>query len=451
MNVTAAASSPSPHGARDVPQFLLLSSSPNILRDDSRCRFVFDTDAAFDGVIVVNGHRADDVEAIVRRSNDLLLPIANLSEAIIPFADFQVRGASQGRLEDAVDILTTIAHSVRRLPDGVRRSEQPETILLARAHSRNGTLAAVYDPGVSHLVSYPAAGLIEEPWRHAERLADQGLLQRTFFDRLHRCRSCGSSRFNVREECVACRSPDLVDETTVHHFRCAHQGVEGEFRRGEKLVCPKCRHELRHFGVDYDRPGLATVCRTCGHVDADSAVGFVCMDCGSKQDAQAVATRDWYAYRITRAGETALLSGRVAARRSETRDALATFQLLVRHGQRLQARYGKPVTILRITFAKADQVQEQHGERALAQARAHALEVVRGEVRSSDTVLEAEDDVLVYMPETEARDTAVPHRRLIDRIHSTLRVNLGAEASLVSAEELSTLLPDLSPLSPDQP
>ena len=441
MNFTAPANITDAHPSREVPHFLLLSSSPNLLRDDSRCRFVFGEDELFDGVIVVGGHGTDDVEAIVRRSNDLLLPIANLSDEAIPFADFHGQGASQGRLEDAVDALMRISESVRRLPDAIRRSDQPEAILLARAHTRGGILAPVYDPGVSHLISYPAAGLIDEPWRHADRLAEAGLLRRTFFDRLHYCPSCRSSRLNVREECTACRAPDLVDESILHHFRCAHQGVERQFRQGEKLVCPKCTRELRHFGVDYDKPGLATACRSCGHVDADSSIGFVCIDCASRHDGQAMATRDWHEYRMTRAGERSLISGQVTARTEGGNDALATFRLMVGQGLRLQSRYGKPVTIFRIAFAKADQVRKQHGERTLAQARVHAVEIVRGEMRDTDFVLENEDDVLVYMPETDAGQTETPLRRVIERIHSTLRVDLGAHASVLSAEDLSPLVP----------
>jgi len=441
MNLTVTQNSPDAHPARQVPQFLLLSSPPNLLRDDFRCRFVFSEEEVFEGVIVVNGHGGDEVEAIVHRSNNLLLPIANLSDAAIPFADYNGQGASRGRLEDAVDALMRICESVRQLPESIRLSDESEAIVLARIQTRDGILAPTYDASEGRLISYPAAGLIDEPWRHADQLAEAGFLSKHFFDRFHCCPSCGSSRLNVREECSACRSADLFEETTIHHFRCAHQAIERQFRQGEKLVCPKCSRELRHFGVDYDKPGLTTACRSCGHIDEDSLVGFVCIDCASKHDGQAVATRDWYEYKITAAGERALLSGQVISRKDGQKDALGTFQLMVNQGLRLNSRYDKPLTILKIAFTRVDQVRRQHGERVLAQARTHALEIVRGELRDTDLVLDTEDNILVYMPETDTGQTKTPHRRLIDRIHSTLRVDLGAEASLVTAEELSDLLP----------
>ena len=100
-------------------------------------------------------------------------------------------------------------------------------------------------------------------------------------------------------ECSACRSADVEEESIVNHFRCAHQALERHFTQGEALICPKCRRLLRHFGVDYDRPGTATVCRACDHVDAEAAIGFLCIDCGAKIDAAVVPTRDWCAYALT--------------------------------------------------------------------------------------------------------------------------------------------------------
>jgi hypothetical protein len=441
MTFTVTQNSSNTHATRQVPRFLLLSSPPNLLRDDLRCRFVFNDEEAFEGVIVVNGHGGDEVEAIIRRSDNFLLPIANLSDAAIPFADYNGHGASRGRLEDAVDALMRICESIRQLPESIRLSDEPEAILLARIHTRDGVLAPAYDAGVARLVSYPGAGLIDEPWRHADRMAEAGLLSKHFFDRFQCCLSCGSSRLNVREECSACRSADLFDETTVHHFRCAHQAIERQFRQGEKLVCPKCSRELRHFGVDYDKPGLTTACRSCGHVNDGSLVGFVCVDCASKHDGQAVATRDWYEYKMTAVGERSLLSGEVIASKDGQKNALDTFRLMVSQGLRLNSRYKKPLTILKIAFTRTDQVRKQHGERVLTQSRTHALDIVRGELRDTDLVLDTEDNILVYMPETDTGQMETPHRRLIDRIGSTLRIDLGAEASLVTAEELSSLLP----------
>ena len=62
-------------------------------------------------------------------------------------------------------------------------------------------------------------------------------------------------------------------------------------------------------------------------------------------------------------------------------------------------------------------------------------------MRDTDVVLDTEDGILVYLPETAPDQTVTPLRRLVDRIGSTLRVDLGAETSLVTDEELISLLP----------
>jgi hypothetical protein len=142
------------------------------------------------------------------------------------------------------------------------------------------------------------------------------------------------------------------------------------------------------FGVDYDRPGSATVCRACGQVDADAAVGFFCVDCGSRSDAAVVPTRDWYAYTLTELGKRRLLSGDLRTLRSGEASNSAAFRILLQHCMHIQSRYGRPATILRLAYTRADEVQSSQGARALALTTRQAAEIVRGELRASDFMIE---------------------------------------------------------------
>ena len=138
--------------------------------------------------------------------------------------------------------------------------------------------------------------------REAEALCEHGLVKREFFERFHICPSCDSYRLHVREECSQCRSSNLSEEQYLHHFRCAFQGPEGDFRRGDELICPKCHHELTHFGFDYDRPGTMIMCGSCGHAASEPSVGFVCLDCGVHTDSDVATTRDVFSYQLTDQG-----------------------------------------------------------------------------------------------------------------------------------------------------
>ena len=137
--------------------------------------------------------------------------------------------------------------------------------LLGRMFVNAKPLSASYDPAVPGLTAYNAALDGAQVAQEAESLCGQGYLERTFFDRLHMCGACGSSRFNVREECGKCGSPHLREEAYLHHFTCAYQGPDSDFRQGDDLICPKCRKELSHYSVDYDRPGSALICEACRH------------------------------------------------------------------------------------------------------------------------------------------------------------------------------------------
>jgi hypothetical protein len=393
-------------------------------------RIVLDPDAEFDAVLLGEGASGEDAVTAVRRAGRLLVPIADLSPRPAACAELNTELGGHGSAAEAVAELIEIVRRVDALPEAVHTSADPALLLLARCATRPGGLRAVYDAASAQLVRYPAAGPIPTPRRHAERLADLGLLERTFFDRLHVCPACGSSRLSVREECPACRSADIDEEMTVHHFACAHLALERAFRRGETLVCPKCRKALRHFGVDHDKPGTATVCNACAHVDGEPTIGFCCIDCGAHHDAQAVSSRDWHSYRFSAAGEEALARGAI-----ETADAsLApapgreTLMCLLRQGLALNGHCGRPIALIEITFAAMPSLSASHGERFSRRASTLAVDTIRGALRAIDFAATHDDGVVIYMPETAADAGLAIAERCLQRVRATLAVDLGAVA-----------------------
>ena len=78
--------------------------------------------------------------------------------------------------------------------------------------------------------------------------------KREIIDKVNICYECSSSYLNFSECCSKCSSIDLKSEELVHHFRCAYVGPQSDYEKNEKLVCPKCNHQLKHIGIDYDKP-----------------------------------------------------------------------------------------------------------------------------------------------------------------------------------------------------
>jgi hypothetical protein len=119
----------------------------------------------------------------------------------------------------------------------------------------------------------------------------------------------------MRDGCVACGSVNIDEVTLLHHFSCAHQAPENTFTAADgAYVCPKCRKELRHFGLDYDKPGVVCVCNSCGHEASESQVHGRCLACGNGFAAAASPRMELDDYVLTEAGIHALFSGNARVR-----------------------------------------------------------------------------------------------------------------------------------------
>ncbi len=418
------------------PNFLVVSSLQHNLEDDPACRFVFSPETNFDGILVLDSYGAESVETIVRETNSYVLPMANLSGAALPFADFQSDVRTSETISLAIEELSHIARRIQTLPDGVRASAIPETILLARAYSRKRVIEPVYDPSVRDCVIYPVAGLVDEPGRRAERMTNAGYFTRMFFDRLHACPDCGSSRLNAREECVACRSADLSDQALIHHLQCGHQSLEADFRQQGLLVCPGCNTELHIEGVEYEKPGTVNTCRSCGHVSSQASVGFVCIDCKSRHDSEAIATRDFYKYELTRKGERALITNEPWVTREKSTIGSSPQEAVIHQALRLHSRYGRPLAILRVTFGIDNREYISDRLPSDAQASNQLAAILHSETRETDVIVEAENGFFVYMPETPDDGVNSSSTRLRDRINATLPAGFDVNIKAMRPEDL---------------
>lgn len=133
---------------------------------------------------------------------------------------------------------------------------------------------------------------------------EHGWLSRRYIDTAHLCKECNSGFLNYRESCPKCDGHDLKARLLIHHFRCAHVGIETDFEREGKLICPKCTAQLRNVGVDYDRPGRVYICNNskCKHEFQDAPIGVLCIDCGTEQSPDELTVSKKYEYEFTARG-----------------------------------------------------------------------------------------------------------------------------------------------------
>lgn len=103
----------------------------------------------------------------------------------------------------------------------------------------------------------------ERHFFHAQ-LLKLGYIRRTrFIDKIHVCPVCRRSHQLFFECCPKCGSSDIREEPVLHHFRCANVSPESSYAWDGELRCPKCKHMLRHIGVDYDKPSSIYTCNQC--------------------------------------------------------------------------------------------------------------------------------------------------------------------------------------------
>lgn len=139
-----------------------------------------------------------------------------------------------------------------------------------------------------------------------EQATQQQLLSFTLKDYVHMCKSCSGNYLNFRECCPKCESIDIKAHDMVHHFVCAHVAPEKDFKIEGGLECPKCDKQLRHIGIDYDKPSTIYSCNTCNHEFQNSTMKALCVDCSTEQDLDELLEKTIGSYSITQKGENFL-------------------------------------------------------------------------------------------------------------------------------------------------
>jgi len=123
-----------------------------------------------------------------------------------------------------------------------------------------------------------------------------------FVERIHLCPICQSGVLIFSECCTKCDSSNIKEEDMIHHFRCANISPESEYLYDGELRCPKCKHFLRHIGIDYDRPARVQTCNECGATQMRSKMKVLCAVCGHFTQPHMLIPYDIQEYTFTQAG-----------------------------------------------------------------------------------------------------------------------------------------------------
>lgn len=400
-------------------------------------------DGIFDLLFETAG--GEDVDVILFSDERRSAPLHNIRDFVgglqVPMVDL---GGRAGDFTDAhFDLMEprTWGETARRiikfrqgreaLAPQFRDTVDAEFQILAHMYVSGRQLRGMRYPLTPEAVCYPGFFSASTIVPIADRLVLRGLLKKTFFDRLHECRTCRSRRLSVREECPSCRSADLRETSLIHHFHCAALLPEEQFRQGGALICPKCKRQLRNYGKDYDRPGAAYICNTCDSTSSELEVGFVCLDCNARMTGEGAERVDLYSYALTDAC-IALLEGRAVP-------PSATLPVsLQREIARLLGTANARAGIAEIRFSARDELIASQGQAVYEKTRDLFLEDVRNRLGNAGS-LHVGADVAYVLTERFDDEFEREVRAIVAMSEGILRHKLGARLSI--AERSGRALP----------
>ncbi len=95
------------------------------------------------------------------------------------------------------------------------------------------------------------------------------------------CPACKSINLMINYLCQNCRASNFTRGNVLEHNKCGHSDLESNFQLENKLVCPKCRKELKLIGVDYFRVISALKCKECQNIFTIPEISYDCSQCGN--------------------------------------------------------------------------------------------------------------------------------------------------------------------------
>jgi TackOD1 domain-containing protein len=379
---------------------------------------------------VILGVPASDLRRVEAQLSELLPYASNPAAPLIvhnlpvgPRADVVLASTSASELAAAIVQAQRIASRLSSLPKIPRGPERNRLLALTLAYTRDAALEATWAPGSRTMIGYPLLLGMTEPRSMLEELADSGLLTRRFFDRVYVCGHCSSSRLLAREVCVKCHSSHIEEEALLHHYPCGFQAAEAHFRiNGGGYQCPKCSKQLRHFGVDYDKPGMLSKCCHCHEHNAEPDTYFACADCGHFQPSHGAKRQTWHHYAITPDGIAAVKAGtihRAEGDNSSHGQSLRDFRVLSRQALALATQHGRPIVAFRMRIDTAA-LAATVGVNQVAEICLFAREIAGQSLCDSDIVVPLRDGLICCLPETDDAEA----RKIVKHISGALAAGI---------------------------
>lgn len=270
-------------------------------------------------------------------------------------------------------------------------------------------------------------------------LEERRLVSGTLIDKVSLCSFCQDFHLNFREVCPKCKSLEFREESTIHHFRCAYVGRESLFVQDEMLKCPKCRRELRHIGVDYDKPAESLWCEKCGTNFSTPRIDILCLNCGKNLLVENLITAEIKSYSLTGEGTSAAIEGvlpkirlidifekELGVYKREVFNQILDLEI------RRCKRYKVAATLVKFRILNLRTISAKHGITTSAKLLKEFCLFLKSIFRTTDIITtEGQDGFLAILTHTSAENAKIPVGRILEKTKSLFTVEIEVEHSIV--------------------
>lgn len=235
-------------------------------------------------------------------------------------------------------------------------------------------------------------------------------------DRIRVCSSCNSGHLNYVDVCPSCASIDIESVSSLHCFTCGHVDDQQSFLRRGRLECPKCMTQLRHIGVDYDRPLENHHCNNCSELFAEASTVAQCMSCEKKSPVDELVVRKMHQFKLGEMGEYIFQHGKqTQAPELSIKGKVngSYFQNLISWVNKVALRHQQTHLLMALYFPSMDEYGRQHGDRKLFALIDQITARLSGLFRDTDLCCQYKQDVLlVLMPKTSHQGLSAIENKL---------------------------------------
>jgi hypothetical protein len=286
--------------------------------------------------------------------------------------------------------------------------------------------------------SYPLVSVNFEPFEEYKVLdvltwaETENLIWPDFVDRAYFCNNCKAGHLSFREVCPTCDSSNMKSQDLVHHFPCGYIGPISDFKNtiDSTMNCPKCSKNLRHIGVDYDKPSLINHCQNCNEVFQDYVVKAKCVHCSHDGDVQYLLSKDINSYKLTKKGRYAATSG-IIGRMTDQEDEifgsvnLKTFNTMMHYEtERMKYNTTLRANIIGLQLENIFDLTRKMGKVKEKAFLTEMVQVIRENIRSTDFInITNPSMIFICVLDTEVNTTNVYLQKMTAQLRELVNNN----------------------------